>query len=329
MAIRKRGARYQIRIRLGSGQRLEKTLPSGATRRDAVDAEATLRRAAIDDAAGRKPRALIDAALDKWVAEGASQLRSYEKDLRYRVAVLREHTKGRYLDELGDVAASVKRTGLTLNLKAASINRYLSILKRIGNLAAKWKWVEHPLGHQIEKLPGEEERHVYLTKEEVTKLCKHADWRLIDLIRFLALTGLRRGEALGLTPESVRDGYVRLTARTKSGRPRAIPLTREAAAIAKRRLPWELSVPNINRLFNEARVAAGMRHVRAHDLRHTFASWILQSGGSLTAVRDLLGHSSLAVTSKYAHLASEHLQQAVSNLPRLGSNSGQHRRSSK
>lgn len=52
-------------------------------------------------------------------------------------------------------------------------------------------------------------------------------------------------------------------------------------------------------------------------MRHTYASWLVQAGKPLGAVRDLLGHSSLSVTDKYAHLAPAHLRDAVSALPRL------------
>jgi integrase len=51
-----------------------------------------------------------------------------------------------------------------------------------------------------------------------------------------------------------------------------------------------------------------------YDLRHTFASWAVQRGASLQAVKDLLGHRSLAMTLRYGHLAPEHLRNAVARL---------------
>jgi hypothetical protein len=69
------------------------------------------------------------------------------------------------------------------------------------------------------------------------------------------------------------------------------------------RSAWETSVRR-----------AKLKNVRFHDLRHTFASWCVQRGATLQEVKDLLGHSSLAMTLRYAHLAPEHLRTAVSRL---------------
>ena len=140
----------------------------------------------------------------------------------------------------------------------------------------------------------------------------HASKSVRDAIMLAALTGLRRGELLALQPEDRRDGALVLKD-TKNGRPRIVPLPPEAVGI---RLPIKLSPDGLEWGFREARRKAKMAHVRFHDLRHTYASWLVQSGASLTVVRDLLGHSSLAVTSRYAHLAHEHLREAIKGLPR-------------
>jgi integrase len=151
----------------------------------------------------------------------------------------------------------------------------------------------------------------------VRRLAGKARPILRDFIWFAALSGMRRGEILSLTPDSIIDGAARL-AISKSGRARAVPLPQAALRIAKRRLPWQLTISNLNKLFREARESAGMEHVRLHDLRHTYASWLVQAGESLATVRDLLGHSSLQVTSRYAHLDLQHLRRAVARLPQIG-----------
>lgn len=242
-------------------------------------------------------------------------LKSYEKDLRYRLAVLRQWTAGRVLDELPDVAAKLTADGVASGLKPASVNRYLAILRRVGNLAGDWGWTDRPLGRRVKLLSGEQARHVYLTAAEVRRLvdaCRLPEAR--DLILFASLTGLRRSEILRLTPENIRAGAVVLDAQTKSGRPRVVPLPEQAARIAQERLPFTIGAPLLHKVFNEARETAGLPHVRLHDLRHTFASWLAQGGASMAVLRDLLGHSSLAVTSRYAHLARPDLAEAVERL---------------
>ncbi|MDZ4252685.1 MAG: site-specific integrase [Sulfuritalea sp.] len=318
MSIRRKGNRWEVRVRVGRGKRIEQTLPPTATRADARALETSIRRSAIDLACGRKPERLIDEALDQWVATGADKLKSWPRDLRYRFAVLREYTAGKHLGEIINVAEQIKRDGQKEGLTAPTINRYVALLRRVGNLCERWGWTDLPLGRRVVLLPEYSERHVYLTLAQVQRLAGAADAVTADMIRFAALTGLRLAEMLALQPDQIRDGLLILGSSTKSGRPRGIPLPPEAVKIAGRRLPWALSRDQLRDRFIAARKVAKLAHVHWHDLRHTYASWLMQAGQPITAVRDLLGHSSLAVTNRYSHLAPAHLVDAVATLPHLG-----------
>lgn len=314
MSVRRKGNRWEVRVRIGGGARVERTLPPGASRADALELEAAIRRRQIETAAGRQPSRLIDEALDEWVATSASNLKSWQSSLRYRVDVIREYTRGRHLEELPLVAQSVRKGGLETGAKAATINRYLSILRRVGNLAERWGWTNSPLGRRVEMMGGEQARHVYLTERQVRKIADAAGGECGDAIMFAALTGLRRGELLRLRPEMIVNRCIVLDANTKSGKPRVVPMPPQAARIAAKRLPWRLTLDELRNAFEAARAAAGLAHVQFRDLRHTYASWLAQDGANLANIRDLLGHSSLAVTSRYSHLAPEHLRKAVSKL---------------
>jgi integrase len=328
VSIRRAGNRWQVRVRIGGGLRVERTVPAGGTQADARALEAQIRRAHIDAAVGRRPKYTIDQALDRWIETSAKRLRSWERDLKYRTEVLREYTARHTLESLVEVAENVTATGQREGMSAPTINRYVALLRRVGNLAERWGWTDKPLGRRVALLPERSERHVYLTPRDVARLAAKADALTADMIRFAALTGLRRGELLPLQPHQVRDGLLVLDANTKSGRPRGIPLPPRAAAIARARLPWGVSIDQLRARFIVARKKAKLPNVRWHDLRHTYASWIVQAGQPLTAVRDLLGHSSLAVTNRYAHLSPAHLHQAVSVLPafRVGKRRGKRTR---
>jgi len=322
MSIRKRGNRYQVRVRVGGGQRLERTLPAGATLADARALEVSLGRARIDAAAGRRPRYLIDQAIDRWVETSAKSLRSWSKDLRYRVETLRSHTAGRPLEAVPDVADAIKRIGLAGGVAPATINRLLAILRRVANLAERWGWTSEPLGRRVELVPGERPREVYVTPAQVRALANAAEPLTRDVILFAALTGLRRSEILRLTPADVRGGVVIVDSRSKSGRPRVVPMPLEAARIARKRLPFGIGVSLLHKRFDAARTAAGLPQLRFHDLRHAFGTWMAETGADGPTIRDVMGHSSLTVTSRYLQSATESARRAVDRLPRLGSERG-------
>lgn len=308
MSVRKRGDRWQVRLRLGGGRRVERALPKGGTRADALAVESQIRRAQIDAAAGRKPDVALDTLLDRWINEQARRQRSWSRT-KYIVSVLREFTAGRTLVQIQDVAGKVR----SADAMPATINRYLSVLRRIANLAEEWGLIER--APKIKLLTEHNERHVYLTPHEVSLIAGKCSPEVGDFVRMLALTGLRRGELLGLGVAAVRGGAIMLDARTKTGKPRSVPLSPEALRIAQERLPWRPTVWDIRREFGAARASCGLPQVRLHDLRHTFASFLVQSGQSMKVVKELLGHTTMAMTDRYAHLADDHLRRAVAGLP--------------
>lgn len=148
-------------------------------------------------------------------------------------------------------------------------------------------------------------------------------------------TGMRQGEVFGLTWAEVHLGRREITvdgAKAKSGQTRHIPLNDEAWSVLS---AWRdqadgeaagpaLVFPNRDgQRFNNVRkswegvlAAAGITEFRWHDLRHSFASKLVMAGVDLNTVRELLGHSDIKMTLRYAHLAPEHKAAAVAKLVR-------------
>ena len=231
-------------------------------------------------------------------------------DYTSKVKALLPHIRGRALQDLPAVAEEVKAA--FAKLRPATVNRRLAILRRVGNLASDvWGWIDQPIGRRVKLLPEANQRHVYLTAEEVEAIASQCtDPNAGDLIRFAAYSGIRHGHMLRLTHHAVRGDCIELDTSSKSGRPLLLPLHPRVQAIAKR-LPLPISAYDLRKAWEAARKAAGLSHVRWHDLRHTCASWYVQAGVPLLVVRDLLGHSTMATTQRYAHLAHENLRDAV------------------
>jgi integrase len=223
------------------------------------------------------------------------------------------------------MSALSERTGRQLS--PASINRPLAVLRHLLKVAhEEWGLLADVPRVRLEK--ESQGRLRWLTKEEASRLLaaaaksKNAD--LHDLVVVALYTGLRQSELLGLTWERVdrSRGVIRLEI-TKSGKRREVPFGRAVDDVFARRqraagTVFPRSKWNSYRTAFETTVrVAGLDDFHWHDLRHTYASWLVQAGRPLVEVKDLLGHATLAMTMRYAHLAPEHLRQAVAVLDEI------------
>lgn len=280
-------------------------------KRKAEEVEADIRKRLYDDLhnaqLNRAPRRTFGEALRRWLTSDAKTLKSYN-NIVDKATLVDRHLNAVWLTDVPDAAQRMKGVFIAQGLKPATINRRLAIVRRVLNLSySEWGWLDRPLGKKIMTLSGEESRHEYLTAAEIVALADAAG-PARNAILFLAYTGLRRSELLRVTDSDRRDGMLVLSSNTKSGKPRAIPLPQIIQDIP---LPITLRAHTLRKHFEEARVAIGRPTLRLHDLRHSYASLLIQAGVGLAVVRDLLGHAHLGVTSRYTHLENSHLVQAV------------------
>jgi integrase len=223
--------------------------------------------------------------------------------------------------KIGEGEAAVER-----RLTAAAVNRPLALLRHLLRLAHE-EWGELNVVPKIRTEKEPQGRLRWLTQEEAIKLlaaCKKSrNAGLADLVEFSLFTGVRRGEALGLTWDRVdrARGVIRLEL-TKSGRRREVPLSSNADAVLARRWTPEAkgyvfgsrNWNSFRSAWEAALAAAGVEGFRFHDLRHTFASWLVQRGRTLKEVQEALGHQTITMTMRYSHLAPDHLRAAVAVL---------------
>ena len=161
-------------------------------------------------------------------------------------------------------------------------------------------------------------------KKDVLPEILHFGDHLTPAVLLSMNTGLRRGELLGLTWDRVDLLNKVLTvvgSTSKSGQTRHVPLNDEALSVLKK---WREQNPDAVRVFyidtgfksawRTLLNASEIAKFRWHDLRHHFASKLAQAGVPLNTIRELLGHASLAMTIRYAHLAPDQKREAVALL---------------
>jgi integrase len=157
--------------------------------------------------------------------------------------------------------------------------------------------------------PAEEERLL-------AACLRHGGEALRDIMLVAIETGMRQGEILGMTWERIdlSRGVIRFEL-TKSGRRREVPMRQalydRLSALAGPRAGrlWARTFPRA--AWETVQGELGLEDFTFHDLRHHFASWFIMRGGSLPALREILGHTDIEITLRYAHLAPHHLRVEI------------------
>lgn len=243
---------------------------------------------------------------------------------------------GRTLAEITPkLIAEYKALRYAAGLKPASINRELASLKKAFNLAVReWEWCrENPVSKvSMERENNKRDRWLSI-EEEAPLLQGCAPW-LHQLVIFALHTGMRMGEILELTWRGVDfSRRTVMVVRSKNGERRTIPVNETVLSVLKQKskvrslrtdvvfcshvfTPMESG--HLRRAFRLALSKAQIDDFHFHDLRHTFATRLVQAGVDLYKVQRLLGHKSPIMTQRYAHHYPESLRDGVEILDRVG-----------
>ena len=228
----------------------------------------------------------------------------------------------RYQDVLDYIVTRRKQ-----GAQPATINREISILKQMLGYLVRIGVLQTNPAAEIKTEKNVTIRDRWITPEEEIRLLETSPIWLKPVIMFAAATGMRRGEILGLIQDQVDLSEKTVTIlKSKNGMPRIIPLTTralEALRIAYARRTREKSLVFVDRTdkhiseavleynFKAAVIKAGLDNLHFHDLRHTFATRLVQRGIDLYAVQRLLGHKNPSMTQRYSHHSIESLRRAV------------------
>jgi integrase len=257
------------------------------------------------------------------------------------------HLAAKPLSSISPFDVEKLKIGLLGNgLSEQSVRHVMGLLARIYNKIISWKlWSgENPVT-SVKRPSRDNKRHRYLTAEEAHTLLASLALRSAqthDMALTSLHTGLRFGEIAALTWESVDLSSRTLRAKdTKNGESRAVYITDEMAAMLTAKHagnPSDLVFPGRDQKTGGTKImdAVSATYERTvadlglndavtdprgkvvfHTLRHTFASWMVMEGVPLSEVGELLGHSDLEMTRRYAHLAPEKKRQAVGSMERV------------
>ena len=220
-------------------------------------------------------------------------------------------------------------------VKAASINRELTCLRKAFNLAKReWEWCRDNPVSRVSLEKGANKRDRWLMEDEEARLLDACPPWLRELVVFALHSGMRLGEILSLTWTGV-DLFRRTVTvfESKNGERRTVPLNQtlmalltekakvrhiKTALVFPSRVGTRLDPNHLRRALRPAMTKAGIVNCHFHDLRHTFATRLVQSGVDLYKVQRLLGHKSPMMTQRYAHHYPESLRDGVEILDRRG-----------
>lgn len=210
-------------------------------------------------------------------------------------------------------------------VKPPTINRELAILKHMFNLAIKWKYVNENPVREVEFFQERELAIRTLKKDEAQRLIEASNGNLKPLIIVALNTGMRRGELLKLKWNDLDfDNHFIYIKETKTARVRKVPMSQMVEKALKsiekkcdhvfQSRKTKKGQKSIRGRWRTACDKIGIQDFRFHDLRHTAATWMVAAGIDLVTVKEILGHTNIKTTMRYAHPTPENKRKAVNAL---------------
>lgn len=216
----------------------------------------------------------------------------------------------------------------------ATVVRYMAALSHAFTIAVnEWQWLDDSPTRKVKKPTEPDGRVRFLEDDERARLlaaCKESNQPWLYLCVILALsTGMRQAELMKLEWKDInlKDGFLILH-KTKNGTKRRVPLAGHGLELLRehnkvRRIDTTLLFPshtnpqkpiNLRSAFEYALERAEITDFHWHDLRHCTASYLAMNGASLAEIAEILGHKTLAMVKRYAHLSDVHVSNVVASM---------------
>jgi integrase len=334
MGIYKRGNVYWIDFYDQNRQRVQESSQS-SSRRDAENLYA-LRKSEILRGIYRRPvKITVGEFADRYMEYAKANKRSWLRDEQMLANLLEYFGKERQLADVSPADIEGYKVSRRAEVSGSTVNRELALFKHMFNLAITWDLTLN--ANPVRKVKFFREFNTGLrvvSPEEEKSLLENASPYLQDLICFALNTGLRiASEIFSLRWSNVdlKKGILTVFS-PKTEKLREVPINAETRKVLE---AWWLGKKNEYVFYNPetgkpfidlkggfkvACAKAKIEGVTWHTLRHSFASRLVNSGVDIVTVKELLGHSSISVTMRYAHTNFDSKRAAVEKLDGFGDN---------
>ena len=271
----------------------------------------------------KKPKVNFETLVEQYLGYAKTNKRSWDRDRR-SLKCLSRCFGGKYIYEITAHQIENYKMERSKTLSPASVNRELACLKHMLNKAVEWDMLETNPAKKVKLLRENNQRLRYLTQEEIEKLYDSCAEHLKPIVRTALFTGMRISEILRLKWEDIdfKQGII-FVRDSKNGEMKEIPINDQLMFTLKSpkfKSPYVFAQEDgrprfsVRTAFENAVKRAKIMDFRFHDLRHTFASHLVMSGVDLITVKELLGHKTINMTLRYAHLSPDHKRHAINCL---------------
>lgn len=316
------------------GRTTDIPLADAKTRAKTLRAEIALGADPRGEAKSRKATITLSAFFDNhYLPHAKVHKRSWRRDKELFELRIREPLGGLRLTDLTRHRIQLLHTGiLEEGLAPATADHHVKLLRHALNLAVDWEMLDKNPSAGVPLFNRDNRIERYMSDVELDRLLQvlrsDPNRSVCQIAMFLLSTGCRLNEALRATWDQV-DETNRVwripAANSKSKKVRSIPLNDSALEMLNEAGPkvgggtifanrkTGKAYTSIMKVWSRLRAKANLQHVRLHDLRHQYASFLVNNGRSLYEVQQILGHSSPVVTQRYAHLSTKSLQDAAAS----------------
>lgn len=318
MPLYKRGPTWWVDVVSPSGERIRRSAGTGSKAlaqeyHDKLKAE-LWRIAKL----GERPSRTWNDVVVRWLKEQSHK--ATLDDDKAHLRWLDQHLGGKPLEAINRALVDrITQARIDEGVSNATVNRMLEVLRAIlRRCVNQWEWLDRAPFVRMLKEPTRRIR--FLSRDEAARLLSELPAHLADMAAFSLATGLRRANVTGLQWSQV--DLVRRVAwihpdQAKARKAIAVPLNSEAVVLIRKWLGKHAThvfafrgkpITQVStKAWYGALERAGIEDFRWHDLRHTWASWHVQSGTPLFALQEMGGWESPEMVRRYAHLAADHL----------------------